>query len=97
MAAVKSSDLDVRIYKTMYIYTAFGISDALKPYKPESLSAKRFFVWSSMQNFLPHENPEFSLYGRILRSRAKTERALSILFSSVWWFLVYEIFMQKET
>lgn len=27
----------------------------------------------------------------------KTERALSILFSSVWWFLVYEIFMQKET
>ncbi|EGG51002.1 hypothetical protein HMPREF9442_03058 [Paraprevotella xylaniphila YIT 11841] len=50
-----------------------------------------------MQNFLPHENPEFSLYGRILRSRAKTERALSILFSSVWWFLVYEIFMQKET
>ncbi len=50
-----------------------------------------------MQNFLPHEIPEFSSCGRILRSRAKTERALSILFSSVWWFLVYEIFMQKET
>ena len=28
MAAVKSSDLDVRIYKTLYIYADSGISDA---------------------------------------------------------------------